>query len=73
MVNFGEVVSQVVVPQPYRVQVMKLAHETLLGGHAGINKKNFKVLSHFFWPGAQADISRFCRSCDICQRTIPKG
>ncbi|XP_072025725.1 LOW QUALITY PROTEIN: uncharacterized protein [Amphiura filiformis] len=72
-VNFGESLNQVVVPQPFRMQVMKLAHETLLGGHAGVNKTTLKVLKHFFWPGAQADIGRLCRSCDICQRTFPKG
>ncbi|XP_072033312.1 uncharacterized protein [Amphiura filiformis] len=72
-VNFGESLNQVVVPQPFRMQVMKLAHETLLGGHAGVNKTTLKVLKHFFWPGAQADIGRLGRSCDICQRTFPKG
>ena len=30
-----------------------------------------KVL--FYWPGVQSDIKRFCRSCDICQRAVPKG
>ena len=24
-------------------------------------------------PGVQADTKRYCRSCDICQRTVPKG
>ena len=32
-----------------------------------------KVLSEFYWPGINSDIKRFCLSCDICQRTIPKG
>ena len=32
-----------------------------------------KVLSDFYWPGINSDIKRFCQSCDICQRTIPKG
>ncbi|XP_033761966.1 uncharacterized protein K02A2.6-like [Pecten maximus] len=27
----------------------------------------------FFWPGVNADVTRFCRSCDVCQRTFPKG
>ena len=29
---------QVVVPEQYRIQVMRLAHETLLGGHQGAKK-----------------------------------
>ena len=32
-----------------------------------------RVTSNFFWPGAYDDVSRYCQSCDICQRTIPKG
>lgn len=31
------------------------------------------MLAEFYWPGVQADVRRFCRSCDICQRTTPKG
>ena len=27
----------------------------------------------FFGPGVCADVSRFCKPCDICQRTIQKG
>ena len=39
----------------------------------GINKTLDKVQAVFYWPGMQGDIQRYCRSCDICQRTIPKG
>ena len=30
-------------------------------------------MSKFFWPWVCGDVSRFCKSCDICQRTIQKG
>ena len=30
-------------------------------------------LSFFFWLGVCGDVARFCKSCDICQRTIRKG
>lgn len=72
-VNFGEKLQQVVVPVPLRNQVIRLAHESILGGHQGIQRTTNKVTSHFFWPGVSADITRFCRSCDICQRTQAKG
>ena len=26
-----------------------------------------------FWPGVCGDVARFCKFCDICQRTIRKG
>lgn len=72
-VNFGEKIQQVVVPTQYRDQVIKLAHESILGGHQGIQKTVNKVLNNFFWTGMNSDISRFCQSCDSCQRTLPKG
>ena len=31
-----------------------------------------KITSNFYWPGIHGDVTRFCRSCDICQRTIQK-
>ena len=32
-----------------------------------------KITSNFYWPGIHSDITRFCQSCDICQRTVAKG
>ena len=69
----GNTVTQLVVPQPYRKLVMTLAHEGLMGGHQGSKKTCDKVLSNFYWPGVSSDVTRFCQSCDICQRTIPRG
>ena len=43
-------------------------------GHLAIKRSYMqKVLSEFYWPGINRDIKRFCQSCDICKRTIPKG
>ena len=65
--------KQLVVPMKFRKHVLKLAHEALLGGHQGIQKTTDKVLSNFYWPGVGSDVNRHCQSCDICQRTVPKG
>ena len=69
----GNSVKQLVVPKAFRKVVMSLAHEGIMGGHQGIGKTTEKILTCFFWPGIHADVTRFCRSCDICQRTVPKG
>ena len=29
--------------------------------------------TNFYWPGTQDDITSFCRSGDLCQKTIAKG
>ncbi|XP_052707181.1 uncharacterized protein LOC128182536 [Crassostrea angulata] len=72
-VSSGKLFRQLIVPRKYRTIVMKIAHETLMGGHLGSKKTTDRVVSEFYWPGIQSDIRRFCRSCGVCQRTIPKG
>ena len=64
---------QLVIPESFREKVLRLARETLMSGHLGIKKTMDRVLTEFFWPGICGDVSRFCKSCDICQRTIQKG
>lgn len=69
-VEFGDAFYQVVVP--YDLKVMKLTHESILGGHQGTKRTLDKVSTNFYWPGIDADIGRYCQSCDISQRTISK-
>ncbi len=66
-------IQQIVLPEKKREQCMKLAHDSILGGHMGVQKTLDRILAKFYWPGIQGDVSRFCKSCDICQRTLPKG
>ena len=69
----NKVTLQLVIPVGFREKVLRLAHETLLTEHLGIKKTLDRVVSEFFWPGVCGDVARFCKSCDICQRTIQKG
>lgn len=69
----GSIRHQFVVPKPYRETVLRIAHESIMAGHMGIARTTERVWSEFFWPGGKADISRYCKSCDICQRTVQKG
>ena len=39
----------------------------------GVKKTTDKIQKAFYWPGIQGDISRHCKSCDICQKTVNKG
>ncbi len=70
--NYSPVI-QAVVPTELRSEVMKVCHESLMGGHLGVKKTLDRVVSQFYWPGVHGDVRRHCMSCDICQRTIPKG
>ncbi|GFR64260.1 Gypsy retrotransposon integrase-like protein 1 [Elysia marginata] len=52
---------------------MSVAHDSLTGAHLGIRITKDKVLSNFYWPGVDGNVTRYCRLCDVCQRTVKKG
>ncbi len=69
----GPTQCQLIVPEKQRKKVMLISHESTMGGHQGISKTVEKILTQFFGPDLHEDVALFCRSCDICQRTIHKG
>ncbi|XP_021371318.1 uncharacterized protein LOC110461908 [Mizuhopecten yessoensis] len=69
----GQLFKQLVVPTAYRPTVLQLAHESMMAGHMGAKRTLERITSEFFWPGMTTDVTRYCRSCDTCQRTFPKG
>ena len=69
----GHQVKQLVVPKELRPKVLALAHDAIMTGHLGIKKTSDRELANFFWPGLTGDVMRYCRSCVICQHTIPRG
>ncbi|GFO17739.1 gypsy retrotransposon integrase-like protein 1 [Plakobranchus ocellatus] len=66
-------VKQVVLPKSLREYVMSVAHDSITGADLGIRRTKDKVLSNFYWPGVDGDVTKYCRSCDVCQRTVKKG
>jgi hypothetical protein len=61
--------NQTVLPKSLRKAVLELAHDRQRSGHLGPGKCKQSVFQSFYWPGVFADVTRHCRSCDICQRT----
>ena len=72
-VNGGKPVRQVMVPKPLRRQLMEVAQEYVMGGHMSVKKTANKIQIAFYWPCIQVDVSRHCKSSDICQKTVNKG
>ena len=71
--KYKESLQQIVVPVTLRQRILKLAHDGVMAGHLGSAKTVSRIFQHFYWPDLEKDVIRFCRSCDVCQRTIPKG
>ena len=61
---------QLVVPSTLTHSVMNFAHESQkVVNHRGRKETISKVLDEFYWPGVCREVTQFCRSCAICQRT----
>ena len=39
----------------------------------GIKKTVDKIQSSFYWPGIQGDVTRYCKSSDVCQKKVNQG
>ncbi|XP_037774920.1 uncharacterized protein LOC119571901 [Penaeus monodon] len=66
-------VKQLVVPRKFVNVILSTAHDSPVAGHFSHRKTADKIFHNFFWPGAGAEIKRYCRSCHVCQKTSPKG
>ena len=71
--GLGETWKQIMVPKSLRLRVMEVAHDSIFGGHLGVKKTKDKIQTNFYWPRMHNDVSGFCRSCDVCQKTVDKG
>jgi transposase InsO family protein len=60
---------QIVVPQKYRQEILRLAHDVPSAGHLGVNKTFAKVARHFYWPGIRKSVSNYVKTCHTCQIT----
>ena len=38
-----------------------------------MKKTEDRIQTNFFWPGLHEDVTSFCRSCDVCQKTVARG
>ena len=65
--------KQVMVPEKLRHPIMEVAHGSIMGGHMGIKKTTDNIQRAFYWPGIQGHVTQFCKSFDVCQKTVTKG
>ena len=58
------------VPESFRSQLLMQAHEVASEtAHCSAEKLWQKLTPKFYWRRMKADLTIFCRSCDICQKT----
>jgi len=51
-----------------RAEVIRLHHDTLVGGHGDQWKTTELVTRNFWWPGVTKEVKKYVEECDACQR-----
>jgi len=51
-----------------RAEVIRLHHDTPVGGHGGQWKMAELVTRNFWWPGVTREVKRYMEGCDVYQR-----
>jgi len=51
-----------------RVEIIRLHHDTPMGGHGGQWKTTEIVTQNFWWPGVTREVKRYVEGCDACQQ-----
>ncbi|GFV89133.1 hypothetical protein TNCV_4913321 [Trichonephila clavipes] len=63
---------QLVLPRCRIDTVMKLAHESVFGGHMGVKKTKERIKYNFFWPNMSGEFAEFVQTCKGCQLRKPE-
>ena len=71
--GLGETEKQIMIPKNLRHRVMELAYDSMFGDFLGTTKTEDRIQTNFYWPKMHQDVASFCRSCDVCQKTVTKG
>ena len=66
----GNGVSQFVVPDSLKKDVMRHVHDEALAGHMGVGKTFQRLRESFYWPGYSTSVDEYVRSCSICQQCV---
>jgi hypothetical protein len=61
------------IPNTLQENVLQFVHSSSLAGHAGYDKTIHKARKDLFWPRMKANVKRFMREIDICQRVKPEN
>ena len=71
--NSCEPISQLVIPEHFKFEILSNAHDHVTGGHLGTNKTYQKLRARYWWRGMFKDTEHWCKSCvDCSMRKTPR-
>jgi transposase InsO family protein len=60
-----------IIPASLKSMLLQYYHDSALAGHLGARKTFQKIATNFWWTRMQAEIFKYVRKCDLCQRAKP--
>ncbi|XP_059494496.1 uncharacterized protein LOC125465967 isoform X1 [Stegostoma tigrinum] len=69
----SEVFEEVVVPEIYRSEILKVAHNIPCYEHQGIKHTGRRTLQYFYWPSVFIDVAHYCKVCEKCHYSHKQG
>ena len=64
--ELGKETWQLELPTALRDSVLKLLHDSSVGGHLGLSRTLGKVRQRFYWIHCRRDVEEWCYRCDLC-------
>lgn len=62
--------NQILLPPPRRVELIRLVHEGMTGGHLGLRRTSAQVQRRAYWPGWREDVRLQLLRCTPCARYL---
>ena len=66
--NIDRQIKHLVVPTCLRNDILLSYHDSVLGGHQGIDCTYNGIRQKYYWPKMFSEIERYVKSCTTCQR-----
>lgn len=60
---------RLVVPAQMRRDILLESHDTLSGGHFGVEKTFARVCDRYWWPNQYAEVKHYVETCESCARS----
>ena len=64
-----DALSQLVVPQSMKYEILSNVHNHVAGAHFGVHKTIRKLKQRYWWPRMFKDVEHWCKSCVDCAMT----
>ena len=58
-----------VIPVSLRKKVLYIFHDSPFSGHLSVTSTLQRIKSRMYWDGVNSDVRKYCRECDVCQRS----